>query len=174
MADVRLEQYAGLLRTGLRLSQQGSYHRREPDAKARPYLADARDGLRELSAEDPTNAGAWRLLSQAEEALLDYGAAIDALQRALCLSETRNKRDLKRLALLREALSEWTALPLEPSQLAELGAYLREQALGPEDRSLRWTRAWLERHDIKNSDEVLRALGRRGAFSDFRVLSNIV
>src|SRR5262245_4298424 len=97
-----LQELSELLRDGLKRSKQGSYERRAPATAALPYLRLARRGLRVLVKQQPGDAQAWRLLSQAEEALLDYRNARNALEKALSLEGTRSPKSLKKLALLRE------------------------------------------------------------------------
>jgi hypothetical protein len=122
------------------------------------------------------SAEAWRLLSQAEECLLNYRQAVVCLEKAISLSGKRDKRMLKRLALLRESLSEWSALPLTPQQLRNLGEHLIEQGANEEwnGRSLKFTRQWLEAKQFANIEEVLEALSQRGGYTDFQVLYNVV
>ncbi len=154
---------------------QGSYERRAPAAESAPLLTRARDGLKQVTDDSPTNAHAWRLLSLAHEALLEYGAAIAALQEATTLSGQIDKRDLKRLARLREAATQWSKLPLSPGQLAALGEHLRTKlAGGIGRRNLRWTEGWLAAERIPHPERVIAALRDRGGFTDFQVLRNVV
>lgn len=172
MAELQ-ELKATLLR-GVRLSKQTSYERRAPAKAAVPFLRQARDGLRDYVAANANDREGWQLLSQAEETLLDYQAARVALEKAMQLTAKRDKRDLKRLAMLRELTEEWAGLVLSPSQLQELGRYLEEELKGSTgDRSLRLTRQWLERQGL-NLERIVRALEDRGAYSDFQVLYNVV
>lgn len=170
-----LGQLRDALRQGQRLSGQISLERRAPAAKAVPYLKTARDGLRQYVADTPTSVAAWRLLAEAEECLLDYGAALRALQKAIELSGKRDRRDVKKLVFLQQADGKWADLGLTPAQLASLGRHLEAQlAGGTGDRSLRLTREWLAREEIAAPERVIAALDRRGAFSDFQVLYNVV
>jgi hypothetical protein len=86
---------------------------------------EARAGLRQFVGLNPDVAEAWRLLGQAEEALLSYTAARQSLEKAMSFTAVRDKRDLKRMALLREYEAKWKELNLGPDQLAELGRYLQ-------------------------------------------------
>jgi hypothetical protein len=129
-----------LLIEGQRRSMQGSYMRRNPAATSIPFLLKARSGLKEYIRENETDAQAWRLLSQAEECLLNYVAARQCLERAMSLSERKDKKDLKRLALLKEGEFAWTELKLTPAQLEELGQFLRAKLSQSEcDHTLRFT-----------------------------------
>jgi tetratricopeptide (TPR) repeat protein len=168
------EELRSRLRDGLRLSRQGSYERRAPAKEAVPYLARARDGLHALLEHEPKNAEAWDLLSQAEAALLNYEPAILALERLIQISSKKDKRVLKRLAGLKQAHSEWGALPLSPAQLAALGEYLEEHGVGSQSKTLELSRRWLEQSGAHDVERVIEALGCRGAFCDFQVLQNVV
>lgn len=63
-----------LLLKGIQLSKQPSLGRRSPDAEAVPYVLEARDQLKEHISRNPSDAKAWRLLSQAHEVLMNYPA----------------------------------------------------------------------------------------------------
>jgi hypothetical protein len=119
-----LKSLENLLLEGLRRSMQGSYHRRKPAREAVPFLLRARAGLRDYVKKHGECAEAWRALSHAEECLLCYPVARECLERAIALSPSRDRRDLKRLAQLREYENEWVDLGLTPSQLEELGRHV--------------------------------------------------
>jgi tetratricopeptide (TPR) repeat protein len=173
--SVNLQELSALLREGQRRSGQGSYGRRAPADAAVPYLRQARNGLRMIADQQPENAQAWRLLSQAEEALLDYGDARSAFEKALALNQRADRRDLKKLAALRECEAWWGGLGLTPLQLAELGRCLEMMlAASPCDHTPRYTRMWLERSGLPNFDHIVRALGNRGGHCDCEVLNNVV
>jgi hypothetical protein len=171
-----LEEAKEVLLKGLRLSKQGSYARRAPACGSLPFLIEARHRLRSLATEDPSNGETWELLSHAEECLMDFREAIACLERAMALKKSQTKKDKKRLAILRQALREWDDLLLTPEQVQRLGEYLRTLGIGSEQpgRSLLGTRAWLNQEGIENRDAVIEAIQKRGAFSDFQVLENIV
>jgi hypothetical protein len=170
-----LKSLEAMLRQGQRLSMQGSYDRRAPSAEAVPLLVRARDGLKELTSRGPSEAHVWQLLSLAHEALLEYGAALAAAGEAIRLSGRKEKRDLKRLAQLRESAALWSEMPLSPTQLAQLGDFLREKLHGGTgERSLRWTESWLSEQRIPEPAKVIAALRNRGGFTDFEVLANVV
>jgi tetratricopeptide (TPR) repeat protein len=174
MSD-NLQELSALLREGLRRSQQGSYGRRTPADAAVPYLRQARNGLRMIADQQPENAQAWRQLSQAAEALLDYGEARAALEKALALSGVADRRDLKKLASLRELEAWWDGLGLTPPQLAELGRCLEKMVFAsPCDHTPRHTRMWLEHSGLRNPDQIIRALRDRGGYCDCEVLNNVV
>ena len=158
------------LALGVRLARQGSYERRAPDALAVPHLARAR----ELLGNQDKNAEVLAMLSQIEECLLNYQAAVGYLERAIKVGLPRTKKVLKRLANLREQLVEWRDLGLTSEQLRALGDFLVGAGVGPANRSLHLTREWLARQSLHDPESVIRALGRRGAFSDFQVLANVV
>ncbi|MCA0968956.1 DUF2695 domain-containing protein, partial [Priestia flexa] len=96
---------------GQKLAMQGSYQRRAPSKKAIPHLLAARKGLKEYVKQYSNDALAWQLLSQAEEYLLNYNAALTALQNALSFDK-KDKKLLKRLALLKEYASKWQELDM--------------------------------------------------------------
>jgi tetratricopeptide (TPR) repeat protein len=155
---------------------QGSYKRRNPTKAAVPYLEAARHGLREFVQQDSRSSEAWRLLAQAEECLLNYREAIDCLERAMHLENRRDRKDLKKLALLKEYLADWEDLPLTPQQLQDLGGFLVQAGVEDErkGRSLQFTQQWLSRNGIPKPETVIEALRRRGGFTDFMVLYNVV
>jgi hypothetical protein len=161
---------------GIKLSMQGSYARRIPAEEAVPHLEEARRGLRHLVEKDPMNVETWRLLSQAEECMLNYAGATTCLERAIELSKTGRKKDLRRLALLKESLRAWQDLLLTPDQLRELGECLVQAGaeLEPNGRTLMFTRQWLHDRGFADAEAVLEALRRRGAYTDFQVLQNVV
>lgn len=171
-----LDDLEATLLQGLRLSGQGSYARRAPASAAVPHLAKARAGLRQFVKAHPDDGRAHRLLSLAEEALLAYGPARAALARAMELSGGGDRRDRKRLAMLRESGDEWAALGISPAELRELGKFLATKLTGGEtDRSLRWTDAWLRDHgrDDAALARIHAALDERGAFSDMQVYDHV-
>lgn len=174
MDDKSLEDLRQILIEGQRRSKQGSYMRRNPESAAVPFLIEARSGLRDFVRENDTNAEALRLLSQAEECLLNYFAARQSLERAIRLSVQKDKKDMKRLALFMEHENRWTELGLTPSQLEDLGKHLRVKL--PEsgcDHTLRFTLEWLQgAHDGKRKG-VIEALRNRGGFCDCEVLNNV-
>ncbi|HEV3079068.1 MAG TPA: hypothetical protein VGY66_04790 [Gemmataceae bacterium] len=155
---------------------QCSLGRRAPTTKSIPLLETARDGLRRLLEKDRTNAEAWQLLSQAEECLLNYQEAITSLEQAKRLNGSRTKKDLKRLALLKESCGYWQDFPLSADQLRKLGHYLVGAGAEEEQRgrTFTFTRRWLAENKVPEPDAVIQALEKRGAFSDFQVLYNVV
>ena len=175
MEHESLEELQRILIEGQRRSKQGSYMRRAPASAAIPFLLEARAGLRQHIRENDTNTEALRLLSQAEEYLLNYAAARQFLERALSLSVQKDKKDLKRLALLKEYEKEWTDLGLTPSQLEDLGTHLsvklRENGC---DHTLRFTMEWLRGASPRKTKGITEALRNRGGFCDCEVLNNVV
>lgn len=175
MASESLDELRAALNQGRKLSMQGSFGRRAPEPSAVPYLRKARDGLANYVRDaGQQEAEAWRLLSEAEECLLSYAMAIKALERAMALGQ-RDRKDLKRLALLKQYARDWSALPLSPEQLEALGQFLRDR-LGDDtgERSFRWTQEWLHAAGVSDPGVVIAALEARGAFSDFQVLYNVI
>jgi hypothetical protein len=66
--------------------------RRNPAAEAMPFLLEARSGLKGYVKAHENDAQAWRLLSQAEECLLNYAGALHCVEQAMSLSERKDKR----------------------------------------------------------------------------------
>ena len=169
-----LQELVRLLHEGRTRSKQMSHERRAPAVAAVSYLGPARDGLRQVVEAEPGNVKAWRLLSQAEELLLDYSNARLALEKALELDTRRDRGDLKKLALLREREEWWKGLGLTPTQLAELGGYLdRTLTSTPCNHMLCHTRAWLAQVGLAGTDQIMQAIRDRGGHCDCEVLSNV-
>jgi hypothetical protein len=162
-----------LLREGMRLDKQTSYQRRQPAGPAIEPLTRARQGLARFVSSSPGNAKAWHLLSLAEECLLHYPAAVAAEAKAIELGLT-GKRELKRLAMLRQAREYWERLPLNPDQLPELARFLRENmGDGPFERSFEWTEKWLRDQQIANPEDVIDGFRKLGAYSDLQIYYNV-
>ena len=161
---------------GIQLSQQGSYQRRAPAKASVPYFEKARDGLRQFVLTHPDSSEGWKLLSQVEECLLNFGQAVDCLQRSIALTKKPDKRSLKRLALLKQSMAEWSSLPLDPDELEALGRYLIENGASDETRgrSLDITRRWLEENGFRDIDRILQRLSAHGGYTDFQMLFNVV
>jgi tetratricopeptide (TPR) repeat protein len=172
--DDNLQELSELLLQGQKRSGQSSYRRRAPANAAAAYIRQARNGFHLIVEEQPGNAEAWRLLSQAEETLLSYQNARIALERVIALEPRPNRRDLKKLALLREYEAWWEGLGLTPEQLSELECYL-EKALpaSPCDHTMRHTKVWLHARGLLNADRIREALERRGGYCDCEVLHNV-
>jgi len=162
------------LTEGLKLSGQGSYERRMPTQRAMAHLLRARKGLQSLSESNPLSAEVWRLLSLAEESLLNYPEAEACLRKAMQLSSARDKLDRKKLARLREYKSKSKALALQPDQLASLGKYLQAGlSKSPCDHTLVLTSDWLKQSGLGNASAILNGLRRHGGFCDCEVLFNV-
>ncbi|WP_406697770.1 hypothetical protein V5E97_02790 [Singulisphaera sp. Ch08] len=159
---------------GVRLSKQGSYARRAPNPDSLPYFAQAHDLLAELLNEQPDHREALVMMSQISECLMDFSAALSFLARAFDAGEPKSKKLLKRLALLRENATAWRDLGLTPEMLGMLGNHLEAEGVGPAHETLQLTRDWLTANHIGDPEIVVAALERRGAFSDFQVLANVV
>jgi tetratricopeptide (TPR) repeat protein len=171
-----LQALRGLLLQGIKRSKQGSYARRSPAQAAIHFLEEARHGLKELVKSEEHNAEAWRILSQAEECLLNYGEAIVCLEKAMALAIRRSRDDLKRLALLKESFAEWNKLPLSPEELRLLGDFLIKCGANEEQngRTLEHTKEWLDENCNSSLNAVIEALKKRGGHTDFLVLYNVV
>jgi hypothetical protein len=154
---------------------QSSYARRAPEESSVPCLVRARAGLRDFLLHHPHSTEGWELLSRAEECLLNYPEAIRCLREAMALSDKSDRRSLKRLALMQESMSEWSELPLTPAQLRALGEYLVKHGASEEmhGRTLEFTTNWLKDNELE-IENVLQSLGKRGGFTDFQVLHNVV
>ncbi|HES8074056.1 TPA: DUF2695 domain-containing protein [Streptococcus pyogenes] len=160
---------------GQKLAMQGSYQRRAPSKKAIPHLLAARKGLKEYVKQYSNDALAWQLLSQAEEYLLNYNAALTALQNALSFDK-KDKKLLKRLALLKEYASKWQELDMTPEQLQSLEIYLQEKLeICGCDHTLVYTREWLDISTLHSKkSKIVKALQNQGGFCDCEVLMNVI
>ena len=165
-----------LLIEAQKLSGQSSYERRSPNKKAMPVLLRARAGLSKYVESNPASVEGWRLLSLAEECLLNYPAAETSLEKAIGLSSgSPDRRDLKKLVLLREYKVKWKALALQPEQLASLGKYLQSRlAAAPCDHSLRLTTDWIKQTGLKDATAILNGFRGEGGYCDCEVLANVV
>lgn len=173
--EERLDSLEARLREGIRRGKQGSYKRRMPTETALPLL---RDGIRQLvlfTRGRPECERAWRLRSLAEECVLDYAQAQDSLQRAIEIAGAPTRKDLKRLAHLRQSRQYWEALMLSPAQLESLGEFLSDPSrFNPCSNDVRWTRKWLEENVPEQVDLILVRLMACGGYSDLQVLQNVV
>ncbi|WP_440604620.1 DUF2695 domain-containing protein [Bacillus sp. GB_SG_008] len=171
----RLNELKATLIQGQRLSMQGSLQRRAPSKKAVPFLLSARQGLKEFVIENSNNALAWRLLSQAEECLLNYNEAVICQEKTLELGG-RDRKDLKRLALLKEYSGKWEEINLSPVQLETLGTFLDEMINSKGcDHSHKYTKSWLENNVPKSKiSKIIKAMRNQGGFCDCEVLLNVV
>ena len=158
-----------------KLTGQSSYERRAPAPKAVPALLAAKSEISQFIAENPESADAYRLLSLAQECLLNYPGARGSFENSLSLSNQRNAKDLKHLALLREYEGKWKEMPLTPDELQDLGAYLTG-ALGMHgcDHTPRYTKEWLTQSSPGKHEQKLKALRHWGGYCDCEVLSNAV
>ncbi len=164
-----------LLISAQKLTGQSSYERRAPAPKSVSALLATKSEITRFIAENPESAEAYRLLSLAQECLLNYRGARSSLETALSLSTQRNPKDLKHLALLREYESKWEALPLTPDELQHLGAYLSGLlATQGCDHTPRHTKAWLAQFSPGKPEQKLKALRHWGGYCDCEVLGNAV
>jgi len=162
------------LQEAMATSMQGSYDRRLPDKAVLPKFREVLRGLRIIVQEQPS-VETYRLLALAEEALLHYPAATAALEKAISLSSPADRKDLKRLALLREYSAKWSALGLTPQTLEQLGNFLDSELQRiPCDHTNRHTAAWIKANIGKGTPKILHALATIGGHCDCEVLSNIV
>ncbi|MEK5389699.1 DUF2695 domain-containing protein [Margalitia sp. FSL K6-0131] len=171
----RLNELKDILIKGQQLSMQGSLQRRAPSKKAVPLLLSARQGLKEFVIENSNNALAWRLLSQAEECLLNYKEAIICQEKTMELGH-RERKDLKRLALLKEYGGKWEEINLSPDQLETLWAFLDEMINSEGcDHTHKLTKSWLENNVPKSKiSKIIKAMRNQGGFCDCEVLLNVV
>jgi len=144
-----------------------------PAQAALPRIRGALKGLRALVQREST-AEVWRTLALAEEALLHYPAALEALQKALTLSEHHDRRDLKRLAQLKEYAAKWDALGLTPRALRRSVATWTITWKKSHVSHHRHTRVWLEANDIKSAAKAIKGLESVGGHCDCEVLFNAV
>jgi tetratricopeptide (TPR) repeat protein len=150
---------------------QGNHRRRLPAASALPFVEDAKRQLLRITEEEPRNAEAWALLSQAHEALLEYSKALAALKRAALLM-TPDHRALKARARLEEASGFWKKLSLTPAQASELRAFLLSGAASASDLS--GTLTWLRSAHHPRPDAVLEAMHEFGAMDDVQAAENVL
>jgi tetratricopeptide (TPR) repeat protein len=170
-----LKELQEILLQGQKLSMQGSLDRRMPDKKSIPFLIEARKGLKEYVILNPTDNTGWRLLSQAEESLLNYPEALNTLQKSIELGG-KDKKDLKKIALLKESLESWSELELTPEQLDSLGDYL-DVKLNEHDcnHTLSLTKEWIDENIPKSKKtKIIKAIQGKGGFCDCEVLANVV
>jgi hypothetical protein len=160
---------------GQKLSMQGSDQRRAPEKIAIPYLLSARKGLKEFVKENEDNSLAWRLLSQAEEYLLNFNAAINCLQKVNELGG-KDRKDLKRLVVLKEYGRQWQELNISPEQLELLGTYLEQKVDSSGcNHTHTHTKEWLDENIPKNKkSKVIKSMQNQGGFCDCEVLMNVI
>jgi tetratricopeptide (TPR) repeat protein len=169
-----LDEIRAILFRGMRCSMQSAYGRRAPSPPAIPLLTKAREMLDEYTKLIPDDWEGWDLLARAEESLLHYTEARKALERAVELSGKRDKKTLKRIALYQQLEKQWRALLLTPEELQRLGNYLRERlASGANEKTFKWTEAWLIANRYQHIDGVLESFRQAGAFYDFQVAENL-
>jgi hypothetical protein len=168
-----LENIREALLKAMKASGQLSYARRAPSQESVPLFLAVVSSLQKLLDVTAESAEAWRLLSQAEECLLNYGAAAATLRKAIQLSESTQK-DKKRLERLKEYGHSWSNLGLTPGELKALGDFLLAHKKSWESsRDLQFTTEWLERVAPMRAQEVIRYLQEQGACSDFQVYHNV-
>jgi len=131
--------------------------------------------LKEYVAINPADSGAWRLLSQAEETLMNYPEALSSLQKFIELGG-KDKRDLKKLALLKENLASWKALDLTPEEIKSIGDYIDEKLKEHGcNHTLSHTKEWLDCNMPKSKKaKIIKAIQGKGGFCDCEVLANVV
>ena len=164
-----------LLISAQKLTGQSSYERRAPSPKAVPALLAAKSEISRFIAANTESPEAYRLLSMAQECLLNYPAARSSFEKALSFSSQRNPKDLKHLALLREYESKWNEMPLIPHELQGLGNHLTGRlVIHACDHTLKYTKEWLSQCSPGNQEQKLKALRHWGGYCDCEVLSNAV
>lgn len=161
--------------SAVRLTGQSSYERRAPASKSVPALLAAKAEIAQFLVDNAESAEAFRLLSMAQECLLNYPAARSNFETAITLSNQRNPKDLKHLALLREYESKWAQAPLAPDELADLGNNLSSTlAQAGCNHSVEHTKQWLAAKSPGKQDAKLKAIRHWGGFCDCEVLANVV
>ena len=170
-----LKELQEVLLQGQKLSMQGSLDRRMPNKKSIPFFLESRKGLKEYVILNPTDSMGLRLLSQVEESLLNYPEALSSLEKSIELGG-KDKKDLKKIALLKECLASWNELELAPEQLESLGDYLDEK-LGKHgcSHTLSFTKEWIDGNIPKSKKIIIiKAIQGKGGFCDCEVLANVV
>lgn len=169
-----LDKARAWLEEARRLSGQGSYQRRFPASESLIPYKNAFDILSELVIKEPGNRKALLLLCDSLEGQMEFRRALEFLDRALDRGEPKTKMLLKRKARLKASAEEWEKFPLSPIQLKNLGDFLENSGVGPDNRSVALTEKWLSENYAGAEGDVIEALRHRGASSDFQVLVNVV
>lgn len=131
--------------------------------------------ITQFLSENTESAGAHRLLSMVQECLLNYPAARSSFETSLALSNQRNPKDLKHLALLREYESKWKDFPLTPEELASLGRFLSSSlSTAGCNHSVEQTKQWLTKSSPGKQEAKLKAIRHWGGYCDCEVLANVV
>lgn len=164
-----------LLVAAQKLTGQSSLERRAPAPEAVPALQAVASEITQFLAHNAEDAEAHRLLSRAQECLLNYPATRSSFETSLKLSGQRLPKDLKHLSLLVECESKWKKFPLTPDELADLGRFLLQALTGEGcDHSVKFTRQWLAQHSPGQQEEKLAAFGDWGGYCDCEVEANVV
>jgi Protein of unknown function (DUF2695) len=164
-----------LLMSAQRLTAQSSYERRAPSPKSVPALLAAKSEVIQFLDKNAESTEAHRLLSMAQECLLNYPAARRSFEAALLLLNQRNPKDLKHLALLKEYESKWVDFPLTPEELASLGHFLAASLSETGcNNSAEQTKQWLTKHSPSKMEAKLKAIRHWGGYCDCEVLANVV
>lgn len=171
--NATLGQLEMLHRDLVKQNRQASYGRRAPSSESKAGFSKLRSHLKDLIKAYPGSERALRILANAEEALLNYRDAANALREAIRLSKRREHRDLKKLAFLEKSAAEWEALILSPEDLKTLGEFVF-QMLGNGPCDLRWTETWVEERFPDRADQILAAIKAHGGHTDVQVLHNVV
>jgi hypothetical protein len=174
--DNILDQFEDLLLDAIRRSGQASYSRRASPQDVLIDLGSLARKVESIIEEEGASSRACRLLSQIYECMLNYRSAAIHLEQAMTIDGRKERKDLKRLARLRESHREWTACPLLPTELSKLGEFLSSS--GANDPSiatnLDLTTKWLKANTLEDVNAVLEHLRTRGVTTDFQVLNNVV
>jgi hypothetical protein len=173
--DETLAKLREVLIEGQKRSMQGTYQRRAPAKKAVPFLNEALIGLRNYIISHGESAEAWKLLSLAEEVFLHFTAARVALEKSLALQPQRDRKDLQRLAKLKESEKRKADLILPTDKLAELKRHLDEK-LGIVGcrHNLQLTHDWLSALKDCQVEAVLDAFRNYGGYCDCEVAVNVL
>lgn len=164
-----------LLMAAQKLTGQSSLERRALSPEAVPALQAVISDITQFLAHNAEDAEAHRLLSRAQECLLNYPAARTSFETSLQLSGQRLPKDLKHLSLLQECETKWKQFPLTPDELADLGRFLAHAlSIGGCDHSVKFTRQWLAQHSPGQQEKKLAAFGDWGGYCDCEVEANVV
>lgn len=162
-----------ILTDGQKLSMQGSLDRRMPSKKSMPYFIEARKAIKQYIMYHPDDVEGWSLYSLAEECLLNYDMAVKALEKTIKMKGKAEKKDLKRLVLIREYQTKWLKLQLSQKELEDLGNYIDQKLADPCDHSMRFTKEWFHMKGRKDSKKIIKAFYNHGGSCDCEVLSFI-
>ena len=165
-----------ILRATIVASEQSSYARRAPSKRTIPIFEALIAAFEYRASQSPSDPRVWQLLSLSQECVFRYTEAEASLRRSIALASSQDRRLLKRLKLLQEAMKHWEAIGPQPEQLKSLGAWLeaRETLNGfLSTDPLAETKLWLKRNRM-DVQQCISQLTSAGFHSDFSILNNLV